>query len=137
MSMKVTETSKLHKTAIVITLKFLFDKMIDDGTFPKKLKSDWRTPIFKYGGDKTSVNDYRLLAIHSVFRKIFCSILDKRICSSIELDDAQNGFRKNRRGTNNALILNNLIRQQSMESGAYIIVVDFSKAFDRCHNTFR
>ena len=40
MSMKVTETSKLHKTAIVITLKFLFDKMIDDGTFPKKLKSD-------------------------------------------------------------------------------------------------
>ena len=40
---------------------------------------------------------------------------------------------KNRRGTDNVLILNNLIRQQRKESGAYIIVVDFSKAFDRCH----
>ena len=37
------------------------------------------------------------------------------------------------RGTDNVLILNNLIRQQGKNSGAYIIVVDFSKAFDRCH----
>ena len=121
------------KTTILITLQILFNKMLNDGTFPKKLKTDRRTPIFKNGGDKTSVNDYRLLAVHSVFRKIFCSILDKRIRSSIKLDDAQNGFRKNRRGTDNVLILNNLIRQQGKKSGAYIIVVDFSKAFDRCH----
>ena len=65
--------------------------------------------------------------------KSFCSILDKRIRSSIKLDDAQNGFRKNRRGTDDVLILNNLIRQQGKKPGAYIIVVNSSKAFDRCH----
>jgi len=79
------------------------------------------------------VSNYRLLAIHSVFRKILCCILHERIRSFIKLDDAQNGFRPNRRGTDNALILNNLILETSRNKGAYIIVVDFSKAFDRCH----
>ena len=79
------------------------------------------------------MSNYRLIAIHSVFRKLLCSIIHERIRGFIKLDDAQNGFRANRRGTDNALILSNLIKERSLGAGAYVIVVDFSKAFDRCH----
>ena len=52
----------------------------------------------------------------------------------ILLDDAQNGFRANRRSTDNVLLLNNTIKMQSKnKQGVYVIIVDFSKAFDRCH----
>ena len=85
-------------------------------------------------GSKSNVGNYRLLAIHSVFRKIFCSILHDRIRTFIELDDAQNGVRPNHRCPDNVLLLNNTMRQQIKNgNGAYVIVIDFSKAFDRCH----
>ena len=121
------------KSKILIqALQLIFNNILDTGKFPKKWKTDRRKPIFK-SGDKTSVANYRLLAIHSVFRKIFCSILHERLKKIIELDDAQNGFRANRRGTNNAMIPRNIIKQAQANEGCFIIVIDFSKAFDRCH----
>ena len=110
----------------------MFSDVLQSGEFPKAWKTDRRKPIYKSGG-RLSVGNYRLVAIHSIFRKIICSILHERIRSFVHLDDAQNGFRQNRRGTDNILLLNNTIRQKCINGGAYIIVVDFSKAFDRCH----
>ena len=113
-------------------LALVFSDVLQSGQFPKVWKTDRRKPIYKSGG-RLSVGNYRLVAIHSIFRKIICSILHERVRSFIHLDDAQNGFRQNRRGTDNVLLLNNTIRQECKNGGAFIIVIDFSKAFDRCH----
>ena len=118
--------------ALTKALTYIFNDLLQSGTFPKQWKTDRRIVLYKKGG-KTIVSNYRLIAIHSVFRKLLCCIIHERIRGFIKLDDAQNGFRTNRRGTENALILNNLIKEQSLGAGAYVIVVDFSKAFDRCH----
>jgi len=123
---------KDKSNTLVRALTILFNEVLNSGNFPNQWKTDKRIPLYKSGG-KTVVSNYRLIAIHSVFRKIFCTILHERIRSFIKLDDAQNGFRENRRGSDNALILNNVIQQCTRGNGAYIIVIDFSKAFDRCH----
>ena len=53
---------------------------------------NWRTYPSPQKGDPTKCGNYRLLAIHwSVFRKLFCTIADKRMRQIIELDE-QNGF---------------------------------------------
>ena len=121
-----------RNNTLTTALKIVFNEILQSGKFPKKWKTDRRKPIFK-SGDRTSVNNYRLLAIHSIFRKIFCTVLLQRLTEIVSLDDAQNGFRQNRRGTDNALIIHNMIRQARNKQGCYIIVIDFSKAFDRCH----
>ena len=51
------------------------------------------------------------------------------------MDDSQNGFRKNRRCTDHAFVLRDTIRKShlSKKDDLYVIILDFSKAFDRCH----
>ena len=117
---------------LVQALTLVFNDVLSSGQFPKQWKTDRRIALYKNNG-KSIVSNYRLLAIHSVFRKIFCSIIHDRIRTFLQLDDAQSGFRKNRRGTDNALMLSNIILERAANEGAYVIVVDFSKAFDRCH----
>ena len=63
--------------------------ILSSGIVAKQLKINRRQPIFKKVGDKRCVSDYRLLAIHSVFRKVFCDVLNERIRSTIKLDDSQ------------------------------------------------
>jgi len=104
------EFLKDRSSTLVRALTLVFNEVLDSGNFPKQWKTDKRIPLYKSGG-KTLVSNYRLIAIHSIFRKIFCTILHERIRTFIQLDDAQNGFRENRRGSDNALILNNIIKQ--------------------------
>ena len=116
------------------TLTKLFSKILLGGKFPHAWKHDRRTPIHKPDTDTTDVSNYRLLAIHSVFRKLFCTIIDRRLRQFIELDDAQNAFRQRRRTTDNVLILQGFLRIASRErNGAHVLVADFRKAFDSCH----
>jgi len=56
--------------------------------------------------------------------------------SFIELDDAQAGFRPNRRATDHAFVLHDIIREHAQSRSrdkTFVLVLDFSKAFDRCH----
>ena len=48
-----------------------FNNILKTGIFPEKWKNDRRTPIHKKGSK-------RLLAIHSVFRKVFSTIIERR-----------------------------------------------------------
>lgn len=117
----------------VPTLRHVFNQILHDGRFPLDWKTDRRTPIHK-SGNRAMPDRYRLLAIHSAFRKIFCTILEQRLQGVIELDDAQNGFRRHRRGTDNILVLQSMLKETSRKQrGAHVLVVDFSKAFDTCH----
>lgn len=113
----------------------LFNHIFQSGRFPKAWKSDRRLPIPKKGS-KIKAPNYRLIAIHSVFRKLFGKISDARIRSFVSLEDAQNGFRRGRRCTDHALVLRDLIRSNYRSrrgSELHVLILDFSKAFDRCH----
>ena len=93
------------------------------------METDRRLPIHQTGST-AEVDNYRLLAIHSIFRKLYCTIIDRRIRSFVQLDDAQNGFRNNRRTTDNIILVQNLIRQTNRrKEGAYLFVADFRKDF--------
>jgi len=76
----------------------IFNQVLTTGEFPSEWKTDRRTPIHK-SGRTTDVDKYRLLAIHAVCRKIFCTVAKYRVDGIIQLDDAQNGFRRNRRAS--------------------------------------
>ena len=72
-----------------------------------------------------------MIAIHSVVRKVFTKIMDTRIRSFTKLDDAQNGFRKDRRCCDHAAIMHDLIRNaRNRKAELYIAIFDFQKAFD-------
>ena len=112
----------------------LFNQVLAGADFPTEWKTDKRVPLHK-SGRKTDVDKYRLLAINSVYRKLFCTILKRRIESIITLDDAQNGFRKNRRASDNIALVQGIIEEATRKHGtkAQLLVADFSKAFDTCN----
>jgi len=111
----------------------IFNQVLATGQFPSEWKTDRRTPIHK-SGRTTDVDKYRLLAIHAVCRKIFCTIAKYRVDGIIELDDAQNGFRRNRRASDNVAIIQGIVQAaRKYGDGAQLLVADFSKAFDTCH----
>jgi len=116
-----------------IFLLEVFNQVLATGQFPSEWKTDRRTPIHK-SGRTTDVDKYRLLAIHAVCRKIFCTVAKYRVDGIIELDDAQNGFRRNRRASDNVAIIQGIVQAaRKYGDGAQLLVADFSKAFDTCH----
>ena len=78
--------------------------------------------------------NYRTIAIHSVFRKIFAKCIETRERLIASLHEDQYGFRKDRRTSDLASLLNDTIRLYS-EIGAplYVAIIDFVKAFDVCN----
>ena len=124
---------KDNSKVLISALHILFNRIFDSEYFPIPWKTDRRVPIFKKGS-RLDVSMYRLIAVHSIFRKLFCSIIDKRIRSFIHLDDAQNGFRPGRKCTDHIFVLRDLIRLHHRKKKKFFVaVLDFSKAFDRCH----
>jgi hypothetical protein len=120
---------------LISALQRLFNKVFSSGKFPSQWKIDRRIPLHKKGS-KVDVSHYRLIAIHSIFRKLFATILDKRIRSFITLSDTQCGFRPGRRCTDHAFVIRDTIRSHFLSRRSkdlYVVIIDFSKAFDRCH----
>ncbi len=119
---------------LVTTLCRLFNTILKTGVFPKCWKIDRRTPIFKKGS-KLDADNYRPIAVHSVFRKIFCEIIRLRVEKIVKIHDNQYGFIKNRRCSDHAAVVRDLIIKHfhSKKHGElFIALFDFSKAFDSC-----
>lgn len=112
----------------------IFNKSIDLGTFPSKLKMAKVIPIFK-SDDNTDPNNYRPISLLSCFNRIFEKLVYKRMKSFIEekniLCTSQYGFRQGH-STEHA-ILDIVSRIQSnMDAGAFScgVFIDLKKAFD-------
>ena len=54
------------------------NKVFSSRNCPSQWKIDRRVPIEKKG-DKTNSMNYRPIAIHSVFRKLYCTLLERRM----------------------------------------------------------
>jgi hypothetical protein len=101
------------------------------------LKISSVTPVFKTG-DKTDVNNYRLITIQNHIAKIFELLALKSIQPSVNsiLVDEQYGFRPSRSVTTNQIVFHNFILE-AIENRTQVDVIftDFSKAFDRVDYT--
>ena len=99
--------------------------------------SDWKVDrrIFTAKpGNNTDVSNWRPLAIHSVFRKILASCLEVRERQIVQLHEDQYGYRKARRTSDLASLLNDTVRLYSNTGRPlYVVVIDVLKAFDSCH----
>ena len=112
----------------------IFNKSIDLGTFPSKLKMAKVIPIFK-SDDNTDPNNYRRpISLLSCFNRIFEKLVYKRMKSFIEenniLSTSQYGFRKGH-STEHAILDTSRI-QSNMDAGAFSfgVFIDLKKAFD-------
>ena len=116
-----------------------FNYVLDTGIFPDSWKTGCNVPIYK-SGCPTNPNNYRGITLTSTLGKLFCQILNTRICNYLEENDLytnkQAGFRKNMRTSDQIFVINSLINEitKDKNSRLYCCFVDFSKAFDNvCH----
>ena len=100
-----------------------FNKSIDLGTFPSKLKMAKVLPIFK-SDDNTDPNNYRPISLLSCFNRIFEKLVYKRMKSFIEekhiLCTSQYGFRHGH-STEHAII-DSVSRIQIWMQGPFLVV---------------
>ena len=103
----------------------------------KTVPAEWHTsmivPVFKKG-DSSSCNNYRGIALMSVYAKLYNRILFVRLRDTLEkhLRPNQNGFRPLRSTAQQVLALRRLIEETSSTQTGKLaaIFIDFSKAFD-------
>ena len=128
------EMLKCSSHILIEQLLLLFNDILDSGIFPQSWRLSFLTPVFKKG-DRNDANNYRGIAISSCLGKVFLSIINKRISTFLEnsnsLDEAQNGFRKDCRTTDNIFIMKTLINKYKLQGKKlFVCFIDFKKAFD-------
>ena len=92
-------------------------------------------PIPKTGGDPFNPADYRGISLQSIVMKVFCSILNNRLCDYLESNDLlaeeQNGFRKGRSCQDHIFTLNTVLDgRKTLRQSTFACFIDFRKAFD-------
>ena len=116
-------------------LQIFFQASLDQGIIPADWKKANVVPIFKKG-DKCKPANYRPVSLTSVVGKL----LEHIICSNIMLHldrnkilhDAQHGFRKKRSCESQLItIINDLAQNIDAKGQTDVILLDFSKAFDK------
>ena len=119
---------------LVLPLKLLFNRSLQEGLVPNLWKCANVTPIFKKGS-KCEAGNYRPISLTSVVIKIFERILRDKITSFLDkhnlILDSQHGFRNNRSCLTNLLEFYNYIFSNHDERiPSDVIYLDFKKAFD-------
>ena len=124
----------LHKELAPI-LQLIFQRPLDTGKLPDIWKEANVSPIFKKG-EKSDPSNYRPISLTCVL----CKVLEHIVASSVakhftELDilyDLQHGFREKRScETQLIMLVDELAKNMQMGKQTDLILLDFSKAFDK------
>lgn len=112
----------------------ILNKVMDKGEIPREWGEIKLTMIYKKDDPKDPDN-YRGIALINSLAKILTYLITKRVTKFIEtnnlLPENQSGFREKRGCNDNIFVLNSIIQLQKMKKQkAYLIFVDFKKAFD-------
>ena len=92
--------------------------------------------VFKGGKkDKKEIKNYRPIAVANTVSNIYCGIIKEKIREILEeeeiVSEEQNGFRINRRGTENIYIINEIIEHAKKDNKEiYCAFLDIEKAYD-------
>lgn len=121
-------------------IAYIINKSIQLGQFPQLLKLALLIPIPK-DGDPQNVENYRPIAILSIFSKIIETVIAQKINDYLNkfnvITDSQHGFRKNR-STETATLefvqhIHNKIDHNEITTGIFF---DLSRAFDTLNIQF-
>ena len=129
---------KLVKENISPFLSNFYNKIFDSGTFPSCWTHALLCPLFKNVGSPAKADNYRGIALLDQIGKCFTKILKQRLTQFVEsnnlLRDNQGGFRTGRATTDNALILDTLVKRELEVKGGKLFVafIDKKRAFDLC-----
>lgn len=121
-------------TTILSPLTTIFNKSLESGVFPEKLKLAKVTPIYK-SDDKKLLSNYRPISVLPIFSKILEKLMYVRLEKFIEkhniLCENQFGFRE-KHSTYMALldICDQITHQLDSKAFSLGIFIDLSKAFD-------
>ena len=118
-------------------LQLLFQKWWDTETLPTESQLSLVTFLHKKGST-ADLGHYRSLSLGCNLCKIYNRILANRLQSFVEkcdiLGETQNGFRPNRRATDNLLILKTIVDNTTLPQcnrRIYCASIDLMKAFDK------
>lgn len=130
--LKFGATDQNHQ--LIDTITHVFNKVIH-GSYPTNWAASAIVPVPKGKGVKTDMDNYRGIAVGSVFGKIFSLCLLHRLDEWAEYYDlraqGQFGFRKERGTSEATFTLNTIIDgYKSNHKSIYVAFVDFRKAYD-------
>ena len=119
---------------IVNALYILYNKIFDDGTWPKSWAIGLISPVHK----KESINktdNYRKVTVMPVIGKVLESILNARLTFKNSVNNSEDpyqfGFKQDCQTQDNVFILySTIMRQKFKNKPLYVCFVDFTKAFD-------
>ena len=95
-------------------LEHLFKQIVEE----EEVVEEWNKVLVNLihkGGNKSKkqIKNYRPVAVTNTISNIFCGIIKEKMTGWLEkenrLNDEQNGFRKDRRGTDNLYIIKEII----------------------------
>lgn len=115
-----------------LPLSKLFNKSLQCGCFPYKLKQAYITPIHK-GGSSSLIMNYRPICILNTIAKVFERLVHNAIYDFVSplLDRTQHGFVRGKSTlTNLAVYADHLSSNLDDGLEVHSIYTDFSKAFD-------
>ncbi len=120
---------------ISIPLSVVFNKSLNNGIFPDKIKIAEIIPIYKLKGQKDDLSSYRPISLLPVISKVLEKIVYNRVywflCKKQLLYHSQYGFRHNHSTIDAVLeLIGQIIK--GFDRGEYTLAVylDLSKAFD-------
>ena len=124
----------LHKELAPI-LQLIFQRSLDTGKLPDIWKGATVSPIFKKG-EKSDPTNYRPISLTCVLCKVLAHIVASSVAKHFtELDilyDLQHGFREKRScETQLIMLVDELAKNMQMGKPTDLILLDFSKAFDK------
>lgn len=125
------------KDALIWPLWILFQKTLESGVIPDRLKMSRIIPIHKKG-EKSDVKNFRMVAIETMLLQIYEKTMNRKLTPLVEdkLSVHQHGFRPGRSVSTNLLAL--LVAAHDVFSRGNQLDVfygDFEKAFDRVQHS--
>jgi hypothetical protein len=131
-------TKLLKRVALEISrpMSHVFNLSLQNGIFPKKLKTSRTVPIFK-SGDNSLCDNYRPIALLSSLSKILEKMVSVKLVNHLEFNkilyDHQYGFQRKKSTEHNLIQAINYIGQAFNENKYCLgIFFDLKKAFDVC-----
>lgn len=137
LSSYIIKHSSVYISEVLCTI---FNKCLDEGVFPEKLKISKVVPIHKRG-DSTTPSNYRPISLVPVLSKVFEKIISMQMIKYLDLNNLlfknQFGFRKGYSTCNAVLeFIQVCLDGKESKSKVGANFYDFSKAFDTvCHST--
>ena len=112
----------------------LFNKIKASGTLPKGWNRGRITLVHKYGL-RELLGNYRPITVIISLSGLYSKVLNERLIKVVEehnlLGEVQNGFRKERGGSDNNFILDTILwKAKALKSKVHLAFLDISKAYD-------